>query len=318
MGPLPPAGQWVRLEVPASSVALEGIVINGMSFALYNGRATWDAIGVHVAPANSGPPPPGDTTPPTITITAPANNATVSGTVSVTANASDNVGVAGVQFKLDGANLGPEDTTAPYAVGWDTTTAPDGSHVLTAVARDAAGNQTTSSPVTVTVSNAVASGTVWVEDAIPAGAWTAASGGDSWNWVSANPAPYSGSLAHQSALVAGVHFHFFSDATATLALSATDTLIQYIYLDPAHPPREIMIECFDGSSWSHRAYWGENLIPWGTNGTADQLPMGALPQAGQWVKLSVPASSLNLGGHTLHGMDFVLYDGTATWDHTGK
>src|SRR5205823_5352431 len=72
-----------------------------------------------------------------------------------TANASDNVGVAGVQFKLDGANLGTEDTAAPYSRTWDTTTAANGStHTLTAVARDAAGNTATSASVTVTVSNA--------------------------------------------------------------------------------------------------------------------------------------------------------------------
>jgi hypothetical protein len=89
-----------------------------------------------------------------VAITAPAGGATVSGAaVTVSATAGDNVGVVGVQFKLDGANLGAEDTTAPYAVTWDTTTVANGSHTLTAVARDAAGNTTTSAPVTVTVSN---------------------------------------------------------------------------------------------------------------------------------------------------------------------
>ena len=48
------------------------------------------------------------------------------GTINVTANAADNVGVAGVQFRLDGANLGSEDTTAPYSVPWDTRTAANG------------------------------------------------------------------------------------------------------------------------------------------------------------------------------------------------
>src|SRR5436309_844777 len=94
-----------------------------------------------------------DTTPPSVSITSPAGGATVSGTISVTASASDNVGVVGVQFKLDGANLGVEDTTSPYGVSWNTTTASSGSHTLTAVARDAAGNVTTSAGVTVTVSN---------------------------------------------------------------------------------------------------------------------------------------------------------------------
>ena len=54
-------------------------------------------------------------------MTAPAAGATVSGTVTVSASASDNVGVAGVQFLLDGASLGAEDTTAPYAISWNTT-----------------------------------------------------------------------------------------------------------------------------------------------------------------------------------------------------
>ena len=95
----------------------------------------------------------GDTTPPTVSITAPTNGATVSGTISVTANASDNVGVASVQFQLDGANLGALDTTSPYSVSWNTTTASNASHQLKAIAKDAAGNSTTSAIVTLTVSN---------------------------------------------------------------------------------------------------------------------------------------------------------------------
>jgi hypothetical protein len=72
-------------------------------------------------------------------------------------NASDNVGVAGVQFKVDGQNLGAEDATSPYSASWNTLAAANGGHDLTAVARDAAGNTTTSAIVHVTVSNAAAS-----------------------------------------------------------------------------------------------------------------------------------------------------------------
>jgi hypothetical protein len=93
-----------------------------------------------------------DTTPPTTSITAPANGATVSGTVSVTASASDNVGVTKVEFYLDGA-LKTTDTASPYSWSWDTTTAANGSHSLVSKAYDAAGNVGTSSTVTVTVSN---------------------------------------------------------------------------------------------------------------------------------------------------------------------
>ncbi|MDR4483587.1 MAG: Ig-like domain-containing protein [Nitrospirales bacterium] len=93
-----------------------------------------------------------DTTAPTVTLTAPGAGA-ASGTVTVSASASDNVGVAGVQFRLQGANLGAEDTTNPYSTSWNTTTVPNGSYTLTAIARDAAGNTTTAAPITVTVSN---------------------------------------------------------------------------------------------------------------------------------------------------------------------
>ncbi len=98
--------------------------------------------------------PPQDTTPPSVSITAPSASTTVSGsTVTVSANASDNVGVAGVQFQLNGSNLGAEDTQAPYSIVWDTTQVTNGSYTLTAIARDAAHNTTTSSSVNVNVNN---------------------------------------------------------------------------------------------------------------------------------------------------------------------
>jgi hypothetical protein len=97
-----------------------------------------------------------DVTPPSVAITAPSSGAAVSGTVTVSANASDNVGVVGVQFQVDGAALGAEDLATPYTTSWNTMTVNNGSHTLTAVARDAAGNKTTSTAVVVTVSNTTA------------------------------------------------------------------------------------------------------------------------------------------------------------------
>src|SRR5207249_4920722 len=64
---------------------------------------------------------PPDTTAPAVSLTAPAANSSASGTITVAATALDNVGVVGVQFKLDSANLGPEDTTNTYSLSWDTT-----------------------------------------------------------------------------------------------------------------------------------------------------------------------------------------------------
>ena len=95
---------------------------------------------------------------------------------------------------------------------------------------------------------------VWVDDALPVGAGTGSTGGDSWNWVSANPAPYSGSLAHQSIVAAGLHGHSFNWASTPLAVNAGDTLYTYVYLDPANPPAEIMLSwCTTAGEWEHRS-----------------------------------------------------------------
>ncbi|MGC1606034.1 MAG: Ig-like domain-containing protein, partial [Candidatus Acidiferrum sp.] len=91
-------------------------------------------------------------TSPTVSITAPANDTIVGGTITVSASVTDNVGIASVQFLLDGADLGSKVTSAPYSVLWNTTLASNGSHALAAQATDLAGHTTTSSNVSVTVS----------------------------------------------------------------------------------------------------------------------------------------------------------------------
>jgi beta-glucanase (GH16 family) len=103
---------------------------------------------------------PVDTTFPAVSMTAPADGAAVTGAVGLSATASDDFGVVGVQFLLDGNNLGTEDTTGPYSLSWDSVTAANGPHRLSARARDAAGHATTSADVNVTVNNPVGTSTV--------------------------------------------------------------------------------------------------------------------------------------------------------------
>src|SRR6266545_6841395 len=87
-----------------------------------------------------------DTTAPTVALTSPADNplggyTTLDGTVTVSADGSDNVGVALVSFYF-GSELIATDTAAPYSVNYDTSKWPDGqTSTLKAVAKDAAGNQ---------------------------------------------------------------------------------------------------------------------------------------------------------------------------------
>lgn len=96
---------------------------------------------------------PGDRTPPVVSITAPGDGATVQGTVSVTVDASDDVGVAQVVISVNG---GPRTTlsSAPYTWSWDTSMEANGAYTVQAAATDAAGNEGTAS-VSVTVQGGV-------------------------------------------------------------------------------------------------------------------------------------------------------------------
>ena len=117
-----------------------------------------------------------DATPPTVSLTAPGNGATVSGTVALSANASDNIGVSKVEFYENGVLLSATNV-APYGYSWSTTTVANGSYSLTAKAYDAAGNVGQATAVTVTVNNIITApvvlkgdvngdGAVTIEDAL--------------------------------------------------------------------------------------------------------------------------------------------------------
>ncbi len=94
-----------------------------------------------------------DYTNPTVAITSPTAEATVSGAVPIEAAASDDRGISSVNFYVDGRWIGTS-TSAPYSATWDSTPETNGSHTLTAQAFDLQGNATTSAAVTVTVNNA--------------------------------------------------------------------------------------------------------------------------------------------------------------------
>ncbi len=94
-----------------------------------------------------------DTTPPTTSVSAPANGATVSGTVTVNATASDNVGVTQMQLLIDGSVVASNTNLTSLSFAWNTTALANGSHTIVSKAFDAAGNVGTSATVTVTVSN---------------------------------------------------------------------------------------------------------------------------------------------------------------------
>lgn len=140
---------WVQENDALPAVAVQSLVyeLSGNSAYLYaftSGRGAWRVLL-------------GTITPPTVSLTAPADTATVTDVIVVSADANDDSGISRVDFYLDGSTKIGTDSSFPYQINWDTTTASNGGHSLTARAIDVDGNSTTSTPRTVTVDNPITS-----------------------------------------------------------------------------------------------------------------------------------------------------------------
>jgi hypothetical protein len=135
---------WVQMQTNPTP-------LSGSSVTISDTAPTTDRYNLSICEVlpNSGGITP---VPPAVNMTSPAPGV-IAGLSSVSASASDNVGISGLQFLLDGAPLQAQVTTAPYSITWDTTTVGSGVHSLAARAQNNAGQTTTSSAVTVTVDN---------------------------------------------------------------------------------------------------------------------------------------------------------------------
>jgi hypothetical protein len=135
-----------------------------------------------------------------VAITAPTTGATTAGTVSVSAVASGTSGVAGVQFLLDGNKVGSEALAAPFVMAWNTTAVADGTHTLSAIARDATGNSVLSAPVAIRVLNGTAPIAILIDRVVSSdgrgtrrtGGFSTASAGELLVAFAASDGPVSG------------------------------------------------------------------------------------------------------------------------------
>ena len=190
--------------------------------------AAGNASGPSVAASATTPAP--DTTLPTATITSPTGTSPLSGTVTITATAADNVGVAGVVFLVDGIALGNEDTTSPYSSTWDTTAAANGTHTLLARARDTAGNLGNSAPVTVTVSNTQTSGLVAAYAFNETSGTTTADGsGHSLTGALVNGATFAAGRSGNALTLDGVNDYVDLGNPTALQLTGSMTISAWIY-----------------------------------------------------------------------------------------
>ena len=161
---------------------------------------------------------------------------------------------------------------------------------------------------------------VWFEDDLPEGASPSGTGdAKAWTWVAKPDAPvFSGQRAHTQGGEGRQRQHCFSGATHPLRVGPDDVLFTYVYLDPQAKPREIMLQWNNGT-WDQRAYWGEDLIPFGEPNTASRRRLGPMPAAGQWVRLEVPAREVGIAAAMdIGGWSFDQFGGGAVyWDKSG-
>lgn len=143
------AGQFTASGLSWSQVGgiPQGLRVTSLSLNADRGQLVAGTLGRGVYRLNL------DNEPPSVSITQPAPNSTVSGIITVKAVASDDRRVEGVTFTIDNNNqaLAPEDTTKPYQISWNTIPWSSGVHTLRAVARDSCDNTTTSAAISVTV-----------------------------------------------------------------------------------------------------------------------------------------------------------------------
>jgi serine/threonine protein kinase len=154
---------------------------------------------------------------------------------------------------------------------------------------------------------------VWIDDYAPPGAKFAGNKPFPFGAAPAHPV-FSGSKSIKT-MQKGTGQYQFEKATPGLRIAAGDRLFVHVYIDPKTPPREIMLQFNDGT-WDHRAFWGENIIPWGN--AASRVSMGPLPTPGRWVRLDIEAKKIGLNpGAVINGLSLAQHDGTVYWERVG-
>ena len=166
---------------------------------------------------------------------------------------------------------------------------------------------------------AVAGDHVWIDDELPPGARPIIAGGVSvfWDFVG-KPAPVArGDKAVRIAAGTKTQQVVFQGARPGLTVGKGDTLFAHVWLDPADPPKALMLQ-WRTTRWAHRAYWGENVFPWGEDESPERRRMGDLPAAGRWVRLEIDVERVGIApGAVVEGWAFSQHGGTAFWDSAG-
>ncbi len=157
--------------------------------------------------------------------------------------------------------------------------------------------------------------TVWLDDDLPAGASVQSSpSGPTW-FSSAQPGDVASGSRCLDRTATGIAQDVFMAPGEIQVAVAGGELTASVWIDPAAPPKAIMIQLHtDG--WEHRAVWGEGgVIPWGTVGQASQTVIGPLPEAGKWIRVAFKPESIGVpAGTKIGGFALTQFDGHVRWD----
>jgi hypothetical protein len=160
---------------------------------------------------------------------------------------------------------------------------------------------------------------VWIDDGLPPRAKTIIDGNVNlpWNFVSGPVHPVKSGARSLLLTAKGLKQVVIQDAQPGLRIGAGDKLFAHVYLSAKDPPKEIMLQ-WNSGNWLHRAYWGENVIPWGRDNSTERHRVGPLPKAGAWVRLEVDSAQVGImPGSVINGWAFTQHDGTVYWDQAG-
>ncbi|HEX8916560.1 MAG TPA: PSD1 and planctomycete cytochrome C domain-containing protein, partial [Humisphaera sp.] len=161
--------------------------------------------------------------------------------------------------------------------------------------------------------------TVWLDDDFPTNAKPMGSPGHPTKWVTAaEGAPVHAGKRALKRTDGGLAQDYYENGAEPLVVPPAGVVFAHVYLDPANPPKTIMVQ-FHKGEWKHRAVWGDyDAIAWGKPGSTEKANFGKLPAAGAWVRLEIPIAKVGLQpGDKLTGFALTQFGGTVYWDSVG-
>jgi RHS repeat-associated protein len=154
--------------------------------------------------------------------------------------------------------------------------------------------------------------TVWIDDALPSGASLQNNSGSWVTWDTSQAASGMQSLT-KFYLGSGINYTFFINGLSQ-PVAIGENLVFYVRLNECAPPRELLIRWYNTTTGFTLTYWGAAVI----GGESGGYNLGALPAAGGWARIQIPASQLQMEESTVTRLDIEYADGQIWFDHFGK